>query len=101
MIEQKLEKKVIDKIDQALKARGVTDIQIIGAWQPGSEIKGMEDCQTGVLTVKARPRSYETPTIPDASIQVEVNLLVRSDMDYKGQGYLDVTDIISRVFHHW
>lgn len=42
----------------------------------------------GILTVKVYPRQYETPTIPDGSMQVDVGLVSRTDVDWQGTGWL-------------
>lgn len=104
MTEQKLEKIVLDKFQSALSAIGVDSIQFIGAWQPADDgdIKALEDgTKAGAVAVKALPRTYETPTIPDAQIQVQVALTMRADVDYKGLGYLAVTEAMQNVTHRW
>lgn len=91
MIEQKIEKIVVDKLSSALSAAGIGDIQVMGAWQPaeGDGVKGLEDgTMAGILTVKVYPRQYETPTIPDGSMQVDVGLVSRTDVDWQGTGWL-------------
>lgn len=102
MIEQQLEKMVMTKIEDALKDNGIDDIQVLGSWQPDDDIKGEQDeSATGFVSIKTLPRSYDTPTIPDAQIQFQVNLLVRSDIDYNGKSYLEVTDEVHKVLHKW
>ena len=73
MTEQKIEKIVLDKLAVALSNVGGDELQFIGAWQPAGEgdIKALEDgTKVGVVAVKAFPRTYDTPTIPDGQIQV-------------------------------
>lgn len=100
MIEQVLEKTIIDKFEDALAG---LDIQVYGAWQPAGEddLKAEDEGREGVVTVKVLPRSYETPTIPYAQFQVQVSLLVRSDVDFNGMGYLQVTNLLADVMHGW
>lgn len=104
MIEQKIEKIVIDKFSNALSAVGIDDIQIVGAWQPskGDEVKGLEDgTKAGLLTVKTYPRQYETPTIPDGMMQVDVVLVSRADVDWQGTNWLSATDAVNDVLQAW
>ena len=54
-----------------------------------------------VLGVKAFPRTYETPTIPHAEIQIQMSLAVRSDMDYNGRDYLAITTMLSNMLQKW
>ena len=64
MIEQKIEKIAVDKFTTELDG---LNVKVMGIWQVADD-KGTEDNCAAVLAVKAYPRSYETPTIPDASI---------------------------------
>ena len=87
-----------------MSAAQIGRIRIVGNWQPSQEgmIKGLEDgSDVGIVTVKVMPRQYETPTIPDGSMQVEVTLVMRSDADPTGQSYLTVTDVVQSVMHEW
>lgn len=60
-----------------------------------------EEGVESVLTVKALPRSYETPTIPYASFSFQVALVVRSDVDFNGRDYLGMTDLVSTKMQSW
>lgn len=101
MIEKRLEGVVIDNLKTALS--DVTGLQIIGMWQTvgAEEVKAEEEKPSAVLAVKAYPRSYETPTIPYAEIQLEISLAVRSDTDFNGANYLSITEKISDVLQEW
>lgn len=104
MTEQKIEKIVLDRLQDALSAVAGDELQFIGAWQPADEgdIKSLEDgTKVGVVAVKALPRIYDTPTIPDGQIQVQISLTMRADVDSDGKTYLDVTDALQKVTHRW
>lgn len=102
MIEQQIEKMVMTKLWHVLKKNGISNIQVLGSWQPDDDIKGEQDeSAIGFISIKTLPRSYDTPTIADAQIQCQVNLLVRSDIDYNGKSYLEVTDLVNKVLHKW
>lgn len=104
MTEQKIEKIVIDKFESALSAVGGEMLQFIGAWQPAEEgeVKALEDgTKLGAVAVKVLPRIYDTPTIPDGQIQVQVSLTMRADVDVNGKSYLDVTEALQSVTHRW
>ena len=69
MVEALIEKIIVEKIKGALK--DYDEIQVFGTWQPTCEtdLKGEEETQSiCVIGVKAFPRSYSTPTIPDCEI---------------------------------
>jgi len=104
MTEQKIEQIVLDKFDAAFQNAGIDCIQLVGAWQPSEEgyDKALEDgAKTGVLAVKVYPRIYDTPTIPDGQLQVDVALTMRAEVDSAGTGYLAVTQVVSDVLHAW
>ena len=100
MIEQKIEKKVIDVLTTTLNDG---NIQIIGAWQPDfGGLKSMQEYNSdAIITIKAYPRTYETPTIPYATFQVDVSLTMRADVDAGGVSYLETTKKISDVLQEW
>lgn len=100
MLEKDIEQKVIDKIAQVFGSNGIEGIQIVGAWQvvDVDQLKAHEDTGKGVCTVKVYPRQYATPTIADASMQIDVNLLVRSDVDTTGTDFLNVTEALASIF---
>ena len=53
------------------------------------------------MTVKVFPRQYATPTIADASLQIEVNLIVRSDIDVDGRGFIEIVEVLAALFQKW
>lgn len=80
------------------------DMQIIGAWQPAEDgdIKAVENGdKAGIVAIKVMPMQYETPTIPDATIEVAVSLVMRADSDSTGQYYIDVTSTLQDTLHAW
>lgn len=79
-------------------------MQFIGVWQTVGDgnIKALESSKYGaILGVKVYPRTYETPTVPDGMFQVDISLTVRADVDYTGQDYLRITQVVSDVLHTW
>lgn len=102
MTEQKIEKIVVDKMSNALSAAGITDVQVMGAWQPDDYVKGLEDeSLAGALAVKVLPRQYETPTIPDGQMQVDLALTMRAEVDSTGTSWLSASEVISGVLQAW
>ena len=101
LIEAEIEKVVLEQMQPAIQQ--ISGVQVIGTWQATDEttLKGNEDKPKAVLVVKAFPRSYDTPTIPDAVFQVEVSLAVRTDIDFNGKTYLDITTLVSDVLQDW
>lgn len=100
MIEQKLEKNVIDKITQILNDNDIQDFSVYGSLQP-EIIKGVEDESQIIVVVKVSPRSYSSPTIPTCQIDIKVSLALRADVDFSGKNYLDVCDILMSRFEIW
>lgn len=102
MIEQNIEDKVLAKVSNALSAAGIVNIQFfsqLGAYEDG---KGIENADDGVIIIaKSSPRSYSTATIPTCQIDVQLNVLVRADIDYNGINYLAVTSKAIDVLQHW
>lgn len=102
MVEQKLEKRAMEKIEAALQAAGVSTIQVVGSLQPEPGQKMVEKADAdGVVVLKASPRSYSSPTIPTCEIAVGVNATIRADVDYNGMKYLDVAGKIMDVLQRW
>lgn len=102
MIEQNIEDKVLEKVYDALSADGIQNIQLVGQLGACEGIKGLENANSDVIIIaKSSPRSYSTATIPTCQIQVQLNVLVRADIDYDGTNYLDVTSKIMNVLQHW
>ena len=104
MLEQKIEKIVIDELQNALSSDGIVGVQSIGAWQTGVDggLKAFEKGDAaGILAVKTYPRSYETPTIPYAAINVDVSLTMRADIGYDGATWLSAVDALSRKMQSW
>ena len=87
-----------------MSAANVDGIQLIGAWQSTTDeqLKAYEDGRAiGVLGVKVYPRQYETPTIPDGSMQVDVSLTIRAEVDTKGMTWLSATEAIQSTLQTW
>ncbi len=101
MIEQNIEDKVLAKVASVLSAAGV-DVQYAGQLQAVNGIKALENASSDVFIIaKSSPRSYSTATIPTCQIDVQLNVLVRADVDYNGVNYLAVTDKVMNVLQHW
>lgn len=100
MTEQKIEQKIITRLTTELSQY---NIQIIGSWQAtAGTLKSVQtDTSNGTLIVKVLPRSYQTPTVPDANIVVELALTVRADLDKDGCNYLSITDKLVTPLQRW
>jgi hypothetical protein len=101
MIEQKIEDAVLAKVQAALSAVGV-EAQYMGQLRAVDAVKAVENAKSDVFVVaKASPRQYGTPTMPTCQINVQLNALVRADVDYSGADYLAVTGKIMEVLQRW
>ena len=103
MIEQTIECKVLAKVSAALSAAGIQNVQTFGQLDACEEnVKGIENADSDVIIVaKSSPRQYGTPTIPTCQVEVQLNVLVRADVDYNGVNYLAVTSKAMDVLQHW
>ncbi len=104
MIEQKLEKKIIDLLDEELKKADITGIMIAGAWQTTATglVKGLETPDAnGIITIKVKPREYITPTIPHATFDTTISFSMRAETDPTGARRLDVADHIVKILYGW
>lgn len=99
MLEQQIEKKVIEilkgffideKLNHFIEFSGLYSVD---------ENKCVEDKKPVLITVKVSPPTFETPTIPDSQIQIDVSCMVRSDIDYDGKTYLQIIDVLSKIFY--
>lgn len=104
IVEQELEKRVLDVFKTKLDELGINNIQLTGSLQTteGNERKSEENPESvGFLMVKAKPRQYSTPTIPECQISISVALTIRSDMDFNGKTYIDVFETLLNTFERW
>lgn len=102
MIEKDIESKIIGHFEEQLSSVAC-GCQIIGTWQTTDEgvLKNLEKDVDCIITVKTYPRQYETFTIPQADIQVEVALAMRIENDNNGTGYIEATELIQDKIHSW
>lgn len=102
MTEKNLEKKIIDALDAAFTAAGVSGVQFVGAWQPAAvgEIKAQESL-TAVLTVKVQPRSYSTFTMMECEFPVAIQLDFDAGDDPDGEKFLAAADVVASVLGSW
>lgn len=102
MVEQKIEKIIIDKFAAALEAANVEGLQIIGAWQTAAAVKALEEAYVrGYLSVKVQPRAFQTYTVSDGELTVRVELNIKAELDAKGVDYLTITNILTNVLAAW
>lgn len=101
MIEYLIEKRLAEHFSSALSAY---EIQVLGTWQamPDDQLKGMENgAAEGYLTISVQPRGYATPTIPTTTINCQVSLAMRAEIDRDGVTYLEATSAVSDVVQRW
>lgn len=103
MIEQEIESKLVDLIKSELDAVDMVDVQYVSAWSPalGDAIKGQEDKHSNMVVVKAYPRSYDTPTIPTATLRIDINVLSMVDACANGSDYLKASSAIMSMLQRW
>ena len=101
IIEQEIEKRIVEAIGRALDGNGIHGIQVTGSLQTGL-IKAVEDGEcSGLIVVKVKPRSYQTPTTPECQIPVSVVFTSRADVDYDGKSYIGVSGVLLDIFTQW
>ena len=103
MIEQLVEKRIMEKLDAALKAANVEGVEVVGAWQPSAAgtVKATESAALGYLTVKVNPREYDGYLTKGCALSCTVELDVRAESDANGASYLAITDALADVLFHW
>lgn len=100
MIEQDIEKKIIDRIN----ALGLQDVDVIGLWQPTDEgvLKCLEKSQSVAgIVVKVSPRQFDTFGISDVSMTVNIVLSVRIDKCPTGTLLVDYYNKIENLVQEW
>lgn len=99
MIEREIEDKVVAAVRGCFDGFEFADkIQILTAWADQDKLKGQEEAdKIGYVVVRVNPREYDTPTIPDAKMQVELDLIVMADSDCFGRHYIELAERISNV----
>lgn len=98
MIEQELEKAIID----AVAALGLDGVALTGAWQGAGEVKGVENASArAVCAVSVRPRTYETFTTPRADFAASLALAVRREMCPDGSALSGIADPILEMLDGW
>ena len=101
MIEEQIERRVLGKMTDALSSC-TANMQCVGQLMGVDGVKALENADSEVIIIaKASPRSYSTSTIPTCQVPVELNVLVRADVDATGANYLDVTSKVTDVLEHW
>lgn len=90
MIEQLLEKNVVDRIDLLFK--DIASRQITGSLQTCYPLKGVDTPRDVYVYVSAQPRSYDSPTVPTCQIQIQVALSVYAGTDFTGKNYIELMD---------
>jgi len=103
MIEKEIENAVVSQIKSKLEAAEIDNIQVSGLLGTTTDtLKGEEDGEkSGYIFVKASPRQYETPTVPECQVNVRVVMTVRADEDWNGKTYLDLFEMLMGTFEKW
>lgn len=101
-VEQTLENRIVEHFEAAF-AEAHINVQVMGVLQNVAEgLKGVErEDADGVMVVKARPRSYQTPSIPECQIQVDVSFTCRADKDFGGKTFADAFALLIGEFQNW
>lgn len=101
MIEADIEKRVVEKFKELFAANGIDNVQVSGSFDI-SDIKATQEAgKTSYLVVKVDPRSYGSPTLPETTLDIGFNLIVRADVDFNGKTYLDLCDILMTQMETW
>ena len=99
MIEREIEQAVAGQIRSMLTQAGINTVQVSGHFDNNC---GEEDgTKEGYIIVKASPRQYQTPTVPECQVTVRVAMTVRADVDWDGKTYLDLFELLMGTFERW
>lgn len=100
MIERDIEKATIAKV-QALAIDGLS---VTGIWQPSASgvVKGVEDSAfVASLAVVAKPRTYQSFSLPRADLAVSLALRVLIDRAPDGEALHDFTAPLDALLEDW
>lgn len=100
MIEQELEKAVLDRI----AGLGLEKVQTVGMWQKSASgvVKGCEDeSARAVVAVSVRPRAYETFSAPKVDFTCSVVLAVRRESCPDGGALAEFTEPLFELLDGW
>lgn len=101
MIEQLVEKRIMEKIEAALAAANVSGIEVVGAWQV-EDSKGIETADLGgIVAVRVNPREYQGYLTHDAALSCVVTLTVRAETDATSALRLAATDALTALLSRW
>lgn len=103
MIELELENRIVDLLERSmLNTEWKDKVQILTCWRNNEQMKGQEcSDKSAYITVRVNPREYDTPTIPDAQIQVQLSLTVLADSDCFGDQYMVLTELMTNMLQEF
>ena len=100
MIERDIEKAVIARV----KALAVDGLQVVGMWQASAAgiVRGLEGADfTAALSVAAKPKTFQTFSLPTADIPVSLTLSVRAERAPDGDALHDFTAPVAALLDDW
>ena len=101
-IEQKIEEAIVAQIKTALEQAQMDSISVSGMLGITEGLKGEEDeTKSGYVFVKASPRQYSTPTVPECQVNVRVAMTIDASKDWNGKTYMDVFEVMVGLFEQW
>lgn len=101
IVEQQIESRLVSTF-AAMFAEANLNIQVAGLLNNTDVLKGAERSDAdGVMIIKARPRSYSTPTNPECQIEIDVAVTIRADKDCNGKSFADVFELLIDQFQEW
>lgn len=101
IVEQEIESRLVTAFSAKLAEAGL-NVQVAGLLTDSDALKGAEKAGVdGVMVVKARPRSYTTPTDPECQIEVSISLAFRADADCYGSRFMDAFGLLMDTFQQW
>lgn len=104
MPEQLLEASVAEKLAGIFKKMGVDGVQIYTTLgrEGQNVVKGLEKARSDVLViVKASPRQYSSPTVPECQVPMQIMMSVKADADSTGAKNLALTAAIAKLLEIW
>lgn len=101
-VEQEIENAIATQIKGALETAEIDSIAVNGMLGTTNGLKGEEDgTKSGYVFIKASPRQYSTPTIPECQINVKVAMTIDASKDWNGKTYMDVFELLVGMFENW
>ena len=97
MVEEKLEKKIVDKI----KSLEIPNSAVYGIWGESSKLYRESPNKRAIIVVKVPSRGFDTFGICEVQFDIAISLVVRLDMCNSGNDVTDIAQPLIKMLNDW